>query len=574
MSGARNDGTVAVVTGGAVGIGAAIAEELGRQGAYVVTVDPGVAVDGTPQTGDGGERTTAERIVDAGGRARASNTSVTDATAVQALFAELIDEFGTIDTVVNVAGISRATGFAHGTEDDWRAVLDVHVNGYLTVLRAALPVMAAAGGGRILGVTSGSGWRAADAGAYSCAKRAVAALTWQIGQVTPRGVTVNALSPLAATRMVLGALSRQSGAGNRGGTDAATGGVNLATGMPPPEHLGPIGAYLAGEDFASWSRGQIVYSNGAEVSPVLPPRVLEVAPARGTMSLSRALAVLTPAALAPAETAQMSNGGGNPRLAATADEPGTGGTGGRGRAVVVTDSTEWGDALAGALDAVGFESTGIGAWRGAANDAAEVATTFDGAIAQLATVARGAGGADVVVVALTGHGAGATTPADAPEWQRVLDEHGDIADRIRVDAAWVRAASELSASSERPLRLVTVVGAASSGGRSRAQGATQLSRAAHSATADRVDAFAVSVETADPAARGTVAEAAAYLASSPDAGALSGAELVVEGDWFGVRSHPRPAGTVTYGGPDVPAWLDGALREMAVSGAPVHTEEG
>ena len=94
------------------------------------------------------------------------------------LFAELVDEFGALDAVVNVAGISRATGFAHGEEDDWRAVLSVHVDGYLNVLRAALPLMAEAGHGRILGVTSGSGWRAADAGAYSCAKRAVSALTW------------------------------------------------------------------------------------------------------------------------------------------------------------------------------------------------------------------------------------------------------------------------------------------------------------------------------------------------------------------------------------------------------------
>ena len=123
----------------------------------------------------------------------------------------------------------------------------MHLDGYLIVLRAALPIMAAAGHGRILGVTSGSGWRAADAGAYSCAKRAVAALTWQIGQETPDGVTVNALSPIAATRMVLGALQRQAGAGNTSGRDAATGGVSLGA-VPPPEHLGPVGAYLAGDD--------------------------------------------------------------------------------------------------------------------------------------------------------------------------------------------------------------------------------------------------------------------------------------------------------------------------------------
>ena len=110
-TGGRASRRVAVVTGGAVGIGAAIAEELGRQGVFVVTVDPGVTSTARPASG-GAETTTAQRIVDAGGQARASNTSVTDEDAVRALFAELVEEFGALDAVVNVAGISRPTGFA------------------------------------------------------------------------------------------------------------------------------------------------------------------------------------------------------------------------------------------------------------------------------------------------------------------------------------------------------------------------------------------------------------------------------------------------------------------------------
>ena len=167
---------VAVVTGGGGGIGAAIAEELGRDGWFVVTVDPLVTLDGSERLQEP-EETTAGRIVAAGGSARASSVSVTDGEAVRGLFNELVEEQGGLDAVVNVAGITRQTGFAHGAEQDWLAVLAVHLGGYLNVLDAALPLMAAAGHGRILGVTSGSGWRAADAGAYSCAKRAVAAIT-------------------------------------------------------------------------------------------------------------------------------------------------------------------------------------------------------------------------------------------------------------------------------------------------------------------------------------------------------------------------------------------------------------
>jgi NAD(P)-dependent dehydrogenase (short-subunit alcohol dehydrogenase family) len=568
-------GPVAVVTGGAVGIGAAIAEELGRGGLYVVTVDPGVAVDGTPQDGGAVGPSTAQRIVEAGGNARASSISVTDEAALRALFAELVEEFGALDAVVNVAGISRPTGFASGSEDDWRAVLDVHLNGYLGVLRAALPIMTAAGHGRILGVTSGSGWRAADAGAYSCAKRAVAALTWRIGRETPPGVTVNALSPIAATRMVLSALSRQAGAGNTSGRDSATGGVSLGlSSVPPPEHLGPIGAYLAGDHFSSWSRGQIMFSNGAEVAWVAPPQLLESAPTGGMKSFTRALETLEDAVLAPAESAQVSNGGGNPRIGAAFEEPAgdPAASAGVGRCVMITDSPEWGAVLGDALGARGLECTGIGAWQGAGAGPREVATSFEGAAGQLAAVAQDAGAVDAVVVALAGDGTVGTTAADAPEWQRVLDEHEGITERIRVDAAWVRAVADLAAASERSIRVITVVGAATAGGRSRAQAATQLSRAAHPATSNRVDAFAIAVETADPGARGTVADLVAHLAGSAGAGALSGAELVVHADWFGLRSHPRPAGTVTFGGPVVPGWLDGALREM-VAGVPERGRE-
>ena len=546
--------TVAVVTGGAVGIGAAIAEELGRNGVYVVTVDPGVAVDGTPGE-DGAEATTAQRIVDAGGRARASNLSVTDAAAVRDLFTGLVDEFGALDAVVNVAGISRPTGFTNGLEADWRAVLSVHLDGYLNVLRAALPLMAAAGHGRILGVTSGSGWRAADAGAYSCAKRAVAALTWQIGRRTPAGVTVNALSPIAATRMVLGALSRQAGAGNSSGRDAATGGVSLGlASVPPPEHLGPVGAYLAGDDFSSWARGQIVFSNGGEVAWVVPPRLLEVARTRDVGSLLAILEPLGAKVLAPAEAAQVSNGGGNPRLGtAFADaepESAASSTSSALRAAIVTDVPAWERALTDALAARGVECVTLDA----------PATSFDDASAQLRSAASASGPLDAVVVALAG---GDSSSSEG--WTRVLDEHDGLTERIGNDAAWVRAVSDYSTAAERAVRVVSVIDAHTAGGRSRAQSATQLSRAAHPATGGRIDAFALSVESeggGEP-----IGEIVAHLVCDAEAGALSGAELVVGPDWFGLRSHPHPAGSISFGGPAVPGWVDGALHEM-VDGGP------
>src|SRR5580698_5410371 len=242
---------VCVVTGGGGGIGAAIAEELGRDGWFVVTVDPLVTLDGTT-TLPAPEETTAGRIVAAGGSAQASSASVTDGAALHDLFGELAADHKGLDAVVNVAGITRQSYFAQGTEEDWLALLSVHLGGYLNVLDAALPLMAAAGRGHVLGVTSGSGWRAADAGGYSAAKRAVAALTWQIGRQTPPGVTVNAMSPIANTRMVAAALERARAAGRAGGG----GGLSLDS-IPGPENLGPLGAHLVSDDFG-WCSGQVL----------------------------------------------------------------------------------------------------------------------------------------------------------------------------------------------------------------------------------------------------------------------------------------------------------------------------
>jgi hypothetical protein len=109
---------------------------------------------------------------------------------------------------------------------------------------------------------------------------------------------------------------------------------------------------------------------------------------------------------------------------------------------------------------------------------------------------------------------------------------------------------------------VTITDASTAGGRSRAQASAQLTRAARTATQERVAAFAVSQERTSPAAHRSAAELVGHLLASPDAVELSGAELVVADGWLGVRSHPRAGGSITYGGPDVPAWLDGALQAL------------
>ncbi len=516
---------VVVVTGGGGGIGAAIAESLGRTGAFVVTVDPLVSVDGSERLPPP-DQTTVGRIVAAGGAARASTVSVTDEPALRRLFQDLADEFGGLDAVVNVAGIIRPTTFAGGSDDDWLGVLAVHLDGYRNVLGAALPLMAAAGCGHILGVTSGSGWRPADAGAYGCAKRAVASLTWQLGRHAPAGVVVNAISPIAATRMVAAALGRAQQTGG-----AATGGLSLGS-MPAPEHLGPLGAHLVGDTFTS-CQGRVLFAGGSEVAVIDEPQLIEVVRSDDVPSLPHLLDVATTIALAPAEAQQVSGGGSNARFGSIFDQAPPGDLpAATGSCAVVADRPEVAAAICAALEA-----------RGARGHAIHGRSS-------LADLDR----LDAVVVALAGRSsASGTTSA----WERILAEHDGIVDQIHADAQWARAVAELATRKNRCIRLVTITEATTAGGRSRAQASAQLARAGRTATGDLVPAFAISAESDD-----IPAELAAYLSCSPDVSGLAGAELVTGAGWFGLRGHPRPIGSISFGGPSVPWWFDDTLREV------------
>lgn len=516
---------VVVVTGGGGGIGAAIAESLGRTGAFVVTVDPLVSVDGSEKLAPS-EDTTARRIVAVGGAARASGVSVTDATAVRQLFTALADEFGGLDAVVNVAGITRPTAFAKGTDDDWLSVLSVHLDGYRNVLGAALPLMAVRGRGHVLGVTSGSGWRSADAGAYGCAKRAVASLTWQLGRHAPAGVVINAISPIAATRMVAAALTRAQRP-----SGSATGGLSLSS-MPAPEDLGPLGAHLVDHRFTACT-GRVLFAGGSEVAVIDEPRLIEVVRSDDVASPAHVMQTATALALAPAEANQVSGGGSNARFGSVfADQSPDGPASMPSTCAIAANDAAVAAALTSALQARGVTCRQV-----------DSPAELDG----LDTL-------DAVVLAPSGSPPAATA---ACGWERVLAEHACVAQQIHADATWARAVADLATSANRVIRLVTITAATTAGGRSRAQASAQLARAGRKATGDLVLPFAVSAESGC-----APAELAAHLVCSSEAISLAGAELVAGAGWFGLRSHPRPIGSISFGGPVLPEWFDETLHKV------------
>jgi len=322
--------------------------------------------------------------------------------------------------------------------------------------------------------------------------------------------------------------------------------------VPPPEHLGPVGAYLASETFA-WSSGNIVFSNGAEVAWVRPPHLLEVARTVEAVSLPTVIDRVVPTAFTTAEAAQATNGGGNPRLRGAFEDAAPDGdraTAVVSRCLIVSDVADVRGAVTGALAERGV----------ACIDPGTLADGFEVVAGRLEGVLHESGPIDAVVIALAGTGSGTSGGAD--DWQQILDEHADITDDIRRDSTWIRVLADHANDSGQRFRVVTITDATTAGGRSRAQAAAQLSRPAHTATENRIDAFAIALESKDAAACAAAAELAAHLLCTPDAAALSGAEMAAGAAWVGLRSHPTAAGTVTYGGPDIPDWLDAALRAV------------
>ncbi|HET7669793.1 MAG TPA: SDR family NAD(P)-dependent oxidoreductase, partial [Burkholderiales bacterium] len=132
------EGKVVLVTGAGGGIGRDFALAMARAGAKVLVNDLGTSVKG-----EGADRGPAQKVVDeikaAGGAAAANTDSVADWTAANRIVQAALDAFGRLDVVVNNAGILRDRFFFNMSVEEWRAVIDVHLNGSFYVARAAAP---------------------------------------------------------------------------------------------------------------------------------------------------------------------------------------------------------------------------------------------------------------------------------------------------------------------------------------------------------------------------------------------------------------------------------------------------
>jgi NAD(P)-dependent dehydrogenase (short-subunit alcohol dehydrogenase family) len=157
----RFDNRVAIVTGAGNGLGRAHALLLASRGAKVVVNDPGGAVDGK-----GGGQAAADKVVDeikaAGGQAVANYDSVADAASAANIVKTAVDSFGTVDIVVDNAGVLRDKTFHNMTTEDFDFVVKVHFLGTAYVTHAAWPILRAKAYGRVVVTSSNSGMRSAS----------------------------------------------------------------------------------------------------------------------------------------------------------------------------------------------------------------------------------------------------------------------------------------------------------------------------------------------------------------------------------------------------------------------------
>jgi NAD(P)-dependent dehydrogenase (short-subunit alcohol dehydrogenase family) len=240
---------VAILTGGAGNLGSHMSRLLAAEGAKVVINDfNSAAADAL-----------AKEIEDAGGHAVADSSDVATLAGGRAIVERAVDAFGTVDILVLLAGQFTIKDFVDLTEEEWDAVIGVHLKGHFTVLHSAAPIMMAKNYGRVIAVSSCNGtigdslmapYCAAKAGILGLARAAAI-------ELDPHGICVNTICPA--------------------GGPATTGPVSAKL-VGPSEGNAPLVAYLASEE-AGWINGHVFDVAGSGriglYPPLIPTRVVE-----------------------------------------------------------------------------------------------------------------------------------------------------------------------------------------------------------------------------------------------------------------------------------------------------------
>jgi NAD(P)-dependent dehydrogenase (short-subunit alcohol dehydrogenase family) len=227
----RFDNRVVIVTGSGNGLGKSHALEFARRGARVVVNDLGAARDGSGASSEAADRVV-QQILDEGGEAISNGANVANLVQVEAMVAEAVERWGRVDVLINNAGILRDKTFAKMDLKDFQLVMDVHLTGSVNCTKAVWELMREQQYGRIV-ITSSSSGIYGNFGQtnYGAAKMALVGFMNSLALEGGKyGIKVNALAPIAATRMTSDLMTKE------------------VLALLEPEAVTPAVIFLAGED--------------------------------------------------------------------------------------------------------------------------------------------------------------------------------------------------------------------------------------------------------------------------------------------------------------------------------------
>ncbi|HXR69536.1 glucose 1-dehydrogenase [Actinocrinis sp.] len=247
----RFEGKVAIVTGAAQGIGAAIARRLANEGARVAVVD---------LTADRAQGTV-DQIVKDGGEAFAVGADVSKTADVQAAVAAVVEEFGRIDILVNNAGITRDNLLFKMTDEDWDSVIAVNLRSAFLMSRECQKHFVAQKYGKIVSLSSRSALGNRGQANYSASKAGIMGLTSTLAiELGPFGVNVNAVAPGYIATDMTDATARRVGFEPEKFREASAQ-MTPVRRVGTPEDIAATVAFLAADE-ASFISGQTIQVNG------------------------------------------------------------------------------------------------------------------------------------------------------------------------------------------------------------------------------------------------------------------------------------------------------------------------